>query len=60
MQKYKISGIPIVNDKNMLIGILTNRDLRFEPDETQLVSDIMTKKKIWWLHLLEQILKKLK
>ena len=42
MHKYKISGIPIVNKKNMLIGILTNRDLRFEPDETQLVSDIMT------------------
>ncbi len=46
MQKYKISGIPIVNDKNMLIGILTNRDLRFEPDETQLVSDIMTKENL--------------
>lgn len=46
MQKYKISGIPIVNDRHILIGILTNRDLRFEPDETQLVSDIMTKEKI--------------
>jgi len=46
MQKYKISGIPIVNEKNMLIGILTNRDLRFEPDETQLVSDIMTKENL--------------
>lgn len=42
MHKYKISGIPIVNNKNLLIGILTNRDLRFEPDESQLVSDIMT------------------
>jgi IMP dehydrogenase len=46
MQKYKISGIPIVNDRNILIGILTNRDLRFEPDETQFVSDIMTKENI--------------
>lgn len=46
MQKYKISGIPIVNRENMLIGILTNRDLRFEPDETQLVSDIMTKENL--------------
>ncbi len=46
MQKYKISGIPIVNEKNLLIGILTNRDLRFEPDETQLVSDIMTKENL--------------
>ncbi|MBL8007270.1 MAG: IMP dehydrogenase [Ignavibacteria bacterium] len=46
MHRYKISGIPIVNEKNILIGILTNRDLRFEPDETQLVSDIMTKENI--------------
>lgn len=43
MQQYKISGIPIIDNENKLIGILTNRDLRFEPDETQLVSDIMTK-----------------
>ncbi|MEO8665336.1 MAG: IMP dehydrogenase [Ignavibacteria bacterium] len=43
MQQYKISGIPIIDKENKLIGILTNRDLRFEPDETQLVSDIMTK-----------------
>lgn len=43
MQKYKISGIPIVDSESRLIGILTNRDLRFEPDESLLVSDIMTK-----------------
>lgn len=46
MQTYKISGIPIVDENNKLIGILTNRDLRFEPDETQLVSDIMTKENL--------------
>ncbi|MEO6694523.1 MAG: IMP dehydrogenase [Ignavibacteria bacterium] len=46
MQQYKISGIPIINSDNKLIGILTNRDLRFEPDETQLVSDIMTKENL--------------
>jgi len=46
MKKYKISGFPIVDSKNMLIGVLTNRDLRFEPDETQLVSDIMTKENL--------------
>ena len=40
MNKYKISGIPVVDDANAkLIGIITNRDLRFEPDEDQLVSD---------------------
>lgn len=46
MQKYKISGIPIIDKSGKLIGILTNRDLRFEPDETQLVSDIMTKENL--------------
>jgi len=43
MNKYKISGIPVVDGGNRLIGIITNRDLRFEPDEDQLVSRIMTK-----------------
>lgn len=43
MHEYKISGIPIIDRDNKLIGILTNRDLRFEPDETLLVSEIMTK-----------------
>lgn len=46
MQQYKISGIPIIDSGNKLIGILTNRDLRFEPDETLLVSDIMTKENL--------------
>ncbi len=43
MNKYKISGIPVVDDHLRLIGIITNRDLRFEPDEDQMVSDIMTR-----------------
>jgi IMP dehydrogenase len=42
MGKYKISGIPVVDDSYRLIGIITNRDLRFEPDEDQRVSAIMT------------------
>jgi IMP dehydrogenase len=46
MEKFKISGIPIINSENELIGILTNRDLRFEPDETLKVSDIMTKENL--------------
>ncbi|MEO8446853.1 MAG: IMP dehydrogenase [bacterium] len=46
MQQYKISGIPIIDHQNMLIGILTNRDLRFEPDESLLVSEIMTKENL--------------
>ena len=46
MDKYHISGIPIVDDKNMLIGILTNRDLRFEPNLNLKISDIMTKENL--------------
>lgn len=42
MERYQISGFPIVNDKNELIGILTNRDLRFEPDNNMKVREIMT------------------
>jgi IMP dehydrogenase len=43
MQQYKISGIPIVSDDNKLIGIITNRDLRFDPEESRPVSDFMSK-----------------
>jgi IMP dehydrogenase len=43
MNKYKISGIPVVDDDYRLIGIITNRDLRFDPDEDQSVGEIMTR-----------------
>jgi IMP dehydrogenase len=43
MNKYKISGIPVVDHEHRLIGIITNRDLRFITDEEQLVVDMMTK-----------------
>lgn len=46
MAKYRISGIPIVDDYNKLIGILTNRDLRFEPNIKQKVWDVMTKENL--------------
>ncbi len=42
MKRYQISGIPIVDENNKLLGILTHRDLRFEPDQSILVHDIMT------------------
>jgi len=42
MRKYKISGIPITDDKNKLLGIVTNRDLRFKPNPLELLADIMT------------------
>ncbi|MCC5916657.1 MAG: IMP dehydrogenase [Cryomorphaceae bacterium] len=43
MSEYKIGGIPIVDENKKLVGILTNRDLRFERDDDRLVRDIMTK-----------------
>jgi len=43
MGKFKISGIPIVDEQNRLVGILTNRDLRFELDHEQPIENIMTK-----------------
>jgi IMP dehydrogenase len=44
--KYRISGVPIVNEKGKLIGIITNRDMRFETDETKKIEDVMTKENL--------------
>jgi IMP dehydrogenase len=46
MQKYRISGIPIINEDRRLVGILTNRDLRFEPDLSQTVDKLMTRENL--------------
>ncbi|MGB5530371.1 MAG: IMP dehydrogenase, partial [Ignavibacteriaceae bacterium] len=46
MKKYSVSGIPIVNDSRRLVGILTNRDLRFEPNVKLKVSQLMTKENL--------------
>ncbi len=43
MKKYKIGGIPIINKTGKLIGILTNRDLRFETQLEKPVKEVMTK-----------------
>ena len=42
MASYKISGVPVVDDNNILVGILTNRDMRFTKDFTQKAKDKMT------------------
>lgn len=42
MERYRISGVPITGEGNKLVGILTNRDLRFETDFTKLIKDVMT------------------
>ena len=43
MAKFHISGIPVVDNNMKLIGIITNRDLRFNPDPNSLISESMTK-----------------
>ena len=43
MAEYKISGVPVVDGHNKLLGILTNRDMRFEKDMKKLASEVMTK-----------------
>src|SRR3954454_6764919 len=42
MERYHISGVPITDDDERLVGILTNRDLRFEADTSQPVATLMT------------------
>ena len=46
MKKYKIGGIPIVSKTGKLIGIVTNRDLRFEKDNSKKLSEVMTTKNL--------------
>lgn len=64
MSKYHISGIPVVDEKGKLVGILTNRDLRFERESNKLVSQLMTKENLitaplgTTLHEAEKILHK--
>ncbi|MDD5489347.1 MAG: IMP dehydrogenase [Candidatus Moranbacteria bacterium] len=43
MEDFRISGIPVTDKKNKLIGIITNRDMRFETDMKRLVRSVMTK-----------------
>lgn len=43
MSKFRISGVPIVNGENKLVGILTNRDLRFVHDYSIKISEVMTR-----------------
>ena len=46
MSKYRISGVPITDHDGKLVGILTNRDMRFETDYSQKIGDIMTKDRL--------------
>lgn len=42
MARYRISGCPVVNNENTLVGIITNRDIRFEKDSGKLIKETMT------------------
>ena len=46
MAEYKIGGIPVVDDERYLVGIVTNRDLRFEKDMNKRIDEVMTKENI--------------
>ena len=46
MTEYHIGGIPVVDDENYLVGIVTNRDLRFERDLNKRIDEVMTKENI--------------
>jgi IMP dehydrogenase len=46
MNRFRVSGVPIVDQDGRLVGILTNRDLRFEKKLDRLVSEVMTKDKL--------------
>ncbi len=43
MERYRISGVPIIEENGKLVGILTNRDLRFEKNFDQPIENVMTK-----------------
>ena len=46
MKKYKISGVPITDEDGKLVGIITNRDMRFETNMEKKIGDVMTKENL--------------
>ncbi len=46
MKEYKIGGIPVVDENDKLVGIVTNRDLRFEKEAAKPIKDVMTKENL--------------
>ncbi len=46
MARYKIAGLPVVDDSMRLVGIITNRDLRFQPDSALLIGELMIKDRL--------------
>ncbi len=46
MKEYKIGGIPVIDDQGVLIGIVTNRDLRFQTDMDRPIKEVMTRENV--------------
>ncbi len=46
MRENRIGGIPVVDENNKLVGIITNRDLRFEKDLSRIIGDVMTRDRL--------------
>lgn len=46
MQEYRISGLPVIEEDHTLVGIITNRDIKYQSNLSQKVEDIMTKERI--------------
>ncbi len=51
MSEYHIGGIPVVDDENKLVGIVTNRDLRFELNVNRAIDDVMTSDNLVTTHV---------
>ena len=50
MSEYHIGGIPVVDEENHLVGIVTNRDLRFELNQNRLIDEVMTSENLVTTH----------
>ncbi len=46
MHEFKIGGIPVITENKVLVGIVTNRDLRFEKDDDRVISEVMTQENL--------------
>ncbi|WFA08745.1 IMP dehydrogenase [Tissierella sp. Yu-01] len=46
MERYRISGVPITNENGKLVGIITNRDIRFERETSKKIESVMTKENL--------------
>ena len=55
MAEYKIGGIPVVDDEGYLVGIVTNRDLRFERDMNKRIDEVKTAAQILQEHKIEKL-----